>query len=37
MVINGVIAEVREVEEDERGQENWGRMTPFIIIKKMLK
>jgi hypothetical protein len=37
MVDNGIIAEVREMDEDGRGHEKKGRKTPFVILKKMLK
>jgi hypothetical protein len=36
MVENGIIAEVREMDEDERGHEKKGRKTPFVILKRIL-
>jgi hypothetical protein len=37
MVKAGTIAEVREVDEDERSHEKKGRKTPFVILKRLLK
>lgn len=36
MVDNEMIAEVREMDEDERGHEKKGRKTPFVILKRLL-
>ena len=33
MLDNGVIAEIREIEHDERGHEKKGSKTPFVILK----
>ncbi len=37
MLENGLIAEVREIKQDERGHEKKGAKTPFVILKGKLK